>query len=183
MTARRVLLLVAVLVAATGCSSGTGGTPRRAAVTSVSPDSVRPQAIDLAGKQRCLLDRADWAAFAIEEDGEVTHRDKDPKGVDCGYFTALGYFGFLFNTTDGVGYWTRSPSAEAVAPVAPVRGYPAFERANGPDKGRCDLILDVAEGQALDVYASIDAASTAKLPPKCETARKLAELAITALSR
>jgi hypothetical protein len=67
--------------------------------------------------------------------------------------------------------------------VASVQGYPTFERANGLDKNRCDIIVDVFDGQALDVFATILPSSESKLPPKCETARKLADIAITALSR
>jgi len=180
---RRILTLVVALVALAGCSERSTGTPTPVPSSSTSAPPSRPKNIDLAGKQRCLLTKADWTGFLIEKDGEMKERDKDPKGMECFYSNNVGYFGYLFNTTDGVKYWTDTPGSEKVNSVAPVQGYPAYERSTSPDKNRCDIIVDVSDGQALDVYASIDARSESKLSPKCETARKLAEIAITALSR
>jgi len=183
MTMRRLLILAAVLLAPVGCSGKTTGSPTAGPTSSTSTTPSRPKNIDLAGKQRCLLAPTDWAGFFIEKDGKLEEFDKDPKGTECVYNTNVGAFGFLFNTTDGVKYWTETSTTEKIESVAPVQGYPAFERANGLDKGRCDIIVDVSDGQALDVFASIDDRAVSKLSPKCETARKLAEIAITALSR
>jgi hypothetical protein len=186
MTARRALAAVALL-ALGGCTGTSSGTPvpaaNTAAATSTPVPVSRPKSIDLHGKQRCLLSPTDWVAFFIEQEGQLKDRDVAPVGRECFYDTNVGYFGFLFATTGGVEYWTRAASSDQVKPVEPVLGFPAFERSGSADKGRCDVIVDVADGQALDVFASIDDRSAAKLPPKCATARRLAELAVDSLSR
>jgi uncharacterized protein DUF3558 len=183
MSPRRSAIVVAVLLLLAGCGTKTAGTPVANFGPLISTTPSRPRGIDLAARQRCLLAPTDWAGFFIEKEGKLEERTDDPKGVECAYNTNVGYFGFLFSTTNGVEYWTSARVAEKIDSVAPVLGYPAFERAHGKDSGRCDIIVDVSEGQALDAFASIDDRSASKLPPKCETARKLAEIAITALSR
>jgi hypothetical protein len=180
-------LAAAALLTLGGCTGTSSGTAvpaaNFAAVTSPHTSVSRPRNIDLEGKQRCLLSPTDWVAFFIERDGQLKDRDLAPAGRECFYDTNVGYFGFLFSTTGGVEYWTRTASSDRVEPVEPVLGFPAFERSGSADKDRCDVIVDVADGQALDVFASIDDRSAAKLPPKCATARKLAEIAISSLSR
>ncbi|WNV85024.1 DUF3558 family protein [Umezawaea sp. Da 62-37] len=172
---------IALALVLFGCGTVLPGSPVPANITTTTATPTRITTLDLTGIQGCPLARTDWDTFFITQDGEITTRDKAPRGMDCGYATSVGYFGFLFNVTDGVDYWTRTPATETIDQVDPVDGFPTFQRANGLDKNRCDLILDVADGQALDVYASIDARSVSRLPPKCETARRLAERALTTL--
>ncbi|WNV83083.1 DUF3558 domain-containing protein [Umezawaea sp. Da 62-37] len=174
---------MSIVLVLAGCADKTTGIASRdfGAATTTTP--VRPKNIDLNGKQHCLLAPTDWADVSIEKDGTLEDRTDDPQGVECAYNTNIGYFGFLFNITDGIGLWTDPRVAEKIDPVTPVLGYPAFQRAHGTNSGRCDIIVDVSEGQALDVFASIDHRSAPRLPPKCETARKLAELALTALNQ
>jgi hypothetical protein len=173
--------LVALVVA--GCSAPIAGRPIADSDSPTSATAVRPHPIDLEGRQRCLLSQTQWPEFAIEKDGDLVTRDRNPQGRQCFYDTNVGYFGYLFNTTDGVEYWTTTPTSDRIVPTDRVLGFPALERTGSADTGRCDLIIDVADGQALDVFASIDQRSAANYPPACAVARRLAEIAITELTR
>lgn len=183
MIVRSILAVAAALFILAGCSGPTTGTPTPASTSATSAQPVRPKELNLTGKESCLVPQADWATFFIEKNGKVTNYDEEPKGIECFYSTNVGGFGLLLNTTDGIKYWTDTPSSEKVDKVAPVQGFPTLERAGGIDKQRCDLIVDVADGQALVAFATILPSSASKLPPKCEVARQLADIAITALNR
>lgn len=73
--------LVVLVVA--GCSAPIAGRPIADTDSPTSATAVRPHSIDLEGRQRCLLNRTQWPEFAIEKEGDLVNRDRDPQGRQC----------------------------------------------------------------------------------------------------
>ncbi|WP_253770187.1 DUF3558 domain-containing protein [Goodfellowiella coeruleoviolacea] len=173
-------------VALAGCSGGapgaattpTGATTKTSA-TSAKPN--RPQELKLSGKQPCeLLPQQEWAKFFIEKQGKA-RENENFGGPECYYSNDVGYFDLHLNPSQGIEYWTEAETSEKIEYVDPVKGFPAVERGDTRDPGRCDVIVDVADGQYLRTVASIDKGRESQVPPRCELAHQLAEVAVTTL--
>lgn len=187
---RSVLVLFAIVLATTtltACGSATADLrnpviPKvTAKLSSAPPKPARPQELTLDGKQPCdLLSRQDWPRFFIEKGGKLSHTDV-LNAEQCLYNTNVGGFGFILSVAHGINYWTQADTAEKIYYTDPVEGFPALERPESWDQGRCDIIVDVADGQFLLATASTLPDAESKLPPKCVVARQLAEIAINAL--
>jgi len=185
-------LLGVVMVAGsilTGCTESSSGDPRPASEgtstaatsqpTSQKPTSDRPREIKLDGKDPCvLIPQSDWAKFEIEKPGkrEVNSASKEPL---CGYNTSLAAFNLTLNAKEGIEVWDEKERAIHIEGTDPILDFPAVNFTQSSPKSACSAVIDVADGQTLDVMAIVS--SREALPRKCEIAREFAESAMKTL--
>lgn len=190
--ARSCCLLGAFLVAGsilTGCTESSSGDPRPTGEgtsttattqpTSQKPTADRPREIKLNGKDPCvLIPQADLVKFKIEKPGklEVNSASKEPQ---CGYNGNLAAFNLSLNSKEGIEVWDEKKRAIHIEGTDAILGFPAVHFTQSSPKSACSAVIDVADGQTLDVMAIVS--SRDALPRKCEIAREFAESALKTL--
>lgn len=187
-------LLGAILFAGSmlgGCSEVSPGDPRPTADTSAEattqppsssqkPASDRPRDIKINGMDPCtLIPQSDWAKFEIKEPGKrkVNSASKEPL---CDYNGGnLAGFNLTLNSKEGIEAWDESERDVKIAESEPIEGFPAIQFTHRAFKGGCSVVVDVADGQTLDVFTIVS--TTRAEPRKCEIAREFAESAMKTL--
>ncbi|MFI7676701.1 DUF3558 domain-containing protein [Actinophytocola sp. NPDC049390] len=162
--------------AATGCTQTSVGQPRP--VESSSPS--RPRDVDLTGKDPCaLVPEADLSAFDIDKTGKPD-RNKDFDSPECYYSgNDHGYWVTLV-TNNGIYVWLDGTYNAEVDEDDPVEGFAAFTVAADVPQNRCDVVVDVADGQYLMTTVLPDLPEVA-FSESCELAHELAESAVSGL--
>lgn len=192
--ARTASLLGAIMVAGsmlTGCSEPSPGDPRPTnAGTSTKeagpppgsqePGADRPREIKVNGKDPCtLIPQSDWAKFQIEEPGKLKENSASKEPL-CDYNGGnLAAFNLTLNSKEGIEAWDESKRDVKIDEIAPIDGFPAIEFTHRALKGGCSVVVDVADGQTLDVLALVSISRD--YPKRCEIAREFAESAMKTL--
>jgi hypothetical protein len=171
-------LLGAVVLAAvaTGCTQTSVGEPRPVETSSAS----RPRDVDLSGKDPCaLVSEADLPAFNIDKPGEPD-RNKEFDAPECYYSgNHYGYWVTLV-TNEGIDAWLDGKYNADVDEYDPVDGFRAITVAGDYDPNRCDVVVDVADGQNLRTTVLPDQTDV-PFSESCELAHELAESAMSGL--
>ncbi|MFD1146334.1 DUF3558 domain-containing protein [Saccharothrix hoggarensis] len=181
-----VLCAAAVVVLVAGCSKTISGIPLPAggagAFPGTSPSSVsspdRPREIKLDGAEPCgLLTEEQLPALQIDRAGRVVDNDfYQTKGCS---WTVIGASSRLVPVTaEGISVWTEGKRAGQAAEIDPVRDFPAITVTLPNDGGRCDVMVDTAEGQYLVASFTVVPTYEDRFPKPCDGARKLAEAAM-----
>jgi hypothetical protein len=135
----------------------------------------------LDGKDPCtLVPRSDWPTFYIEKPGKTGVRETY-KSPDCFYGTNVGSFSVTMVVTEGISGWLDGSRSASVTETAPVGGFPALAITIKADKERCEVAVDVADGQYLLATVIPVRSKASALPERCGYAHQLAESAMKTL--
>lgn len=183
------ILIVGSMLA--GCSETSPGDPRptnaststketNRPTSSQKPTADRPREIKLKGTDPCsLIPQSELANFKIEKPGK---REENPASKEplCGYNGNLAAFNLTLNSKEGIEAWDESKRDVTVAETERIGGFPAIEVTQADLTGSCAVVVDVADGQTLQILAI--AATRDAQSRKCEIAREFAESAMKTLA-
>jgi hypothetical protein len=180
-----VLCATAVVILVAGCNT-TAGTPRSASGAAsfpgTSPSSTpppdRPREVELGGTDPCgLLTAEQLPVLKIDRAGRVVDSDfYRTKGCS---WTVIGASSHLVPvTTEGISAWIDGERTGQAAVTDPVLGFPAITVTLPKDEGRCDVMVDTAEGQYLAATFSVLPTYEDRFPAPCAGAREVVEAAM-----
>jgi hypothetical protein len=172
-----VVLGVVVLAAVVaGCTQTSVGEPRPVESSSVN----RPRDVDLTGEDPCgLVPESDLPAFDIDKPGEPGE-SKDFDAPECSYNGNHHGYWVMLVTNEGIDAWLDGTYNAEVDEDDPVDGFPAITVAGELTPDRCDVVVDVADGQYLRTTVLPDDTEVTH-SESCELAHELAESAMSGL--
>jgi uncharacterized protein DUF3558 len=187
--ARRVLLStggVVVAVAMGACDATVSGAPLPSSGASSVPPTTssavsRPNDIDLFHRNPCdAIPGTDYARFKIHGEGSL---DKNPGPMpdsrQCRWQNDTGFFGVFYVAGEGVDAWGPGKRRSEIVPVDPAGGYPVYNLEPPILPGNCDLLIDVHDGQYIEVDISPVASSSTD---PCAFARQVTESVVKNLA-
>lgn len=175
---------LAVLLFAAGCTGSEGGTatPGTSNTTSVAestspkPSSTRPREIKLDGKDPCsLLTKDQLLQLAFNRPGR-SGTEPTLKSPYCAWTVSGPSVQVITVTNEGIEAWTSGKRTGQPQEIAPVVGFPALTVAVPSDESRCDVLVDVANGQYLLVNYSVISDTPDRFPKPCDGGRQVAEV-------
>jgi len=175
---------VTVLAFIAACSKSERGSPTPGTAasttesTSTKPSSARPREIKLDGKDPCqLLTAAQLPPLKIDEPGQPGNAPAF-KAKECSW-TVTGADNRLAPvTSEGVEVWTGGKRTGQAEKTAPIAAFPAISVTVPSDEDRCDVMVDVADGQYLLATFSVSPSFRDRFPKPCDGARQLAAAAM-----
>lgn len=171
-------VLLAVLVA--GCTQVSSGDPRPATSVSGSSEPSRPRDVDLSGKDPCaLVPESDLTGFDVFKPG-VPKQNEEFDSPECSYSGDHHGFWVMLVTRDGIEVWSDGSRDAEVGEIEAVDGFPAITLAGDLTPHRCDVVVDVADGQYLMTTVLPDN-SEAPFAETCELAHEFAGSAMSTL--
>jgi len=173
-----VSMLVLLLVA--GCSNTSSGNPMPADSVAGSSGnaSTRPQELRLDDVNPCtLLSHDEYSDYHLDEPGKP---EQDDRGADqCAWFGEIGYMDVTLVTFEGVE--ARKNRYGQMESTDPIDGFPAYTvTLPGDEEKACFVLVDVADGQHLDVQVGLYG-SPGGIPPVCEYAHQFASSLMSTL--
>lgn len=81
-------------------------------------------------------------------------------------------------TNEGIEAWTSGKRTGQVKEIAPIAEFPAITVTLSSDEDRCDVLVDVADGQYLLVNYSVSPSYRDRFPQPCDGGRQVAEAAM-----
>lgn len=189
-----VLVRRALLVAGTAafaltmvaCDATVSGSPLPSSGASSVPPTTsttvsRPKDIDLASRNPCdAIPKSDYSRFKIEGNGRL---DKNPgpmpESRQCRWTIDTGFFGLFYVAGEGVDAWGPGKRRSQIVSVEPAGGYPVYNLDPPIGQGNCDLLIDVNDGQYIEVDISPVAGSSAD---PCILARQVTESVVKNLA-
>lgn len=174
------VLLACALVG--GCTVTAEGrpTPAQTETSGALPD--RPRELPLDDVDPCsLVPESDYHRFYIEKPGEPGEHEPT-SSPDCFYSTDVGSFSITTVTTEGVEPWLDGSRIAEAEQIPPISSFPAIGITLPADETRCDIAIDVADGQHLLATVIVSPSKAAEVPAPCEYARQLAESAMGTLA-
>lgn len=175
---------VTMLTFITACSNSEGGTPTpgtatsTAESTSTKPSSTRPREIKLDAKDPCLLLTAEQLPpLKIDEAGRPGNAPTF-KAKECSWTVTGASSRLAPVTSEGIEVWTSGKRTGQPVEMAPISGFPAISVTVPSDQDRCDVMVDVADGQYLLATFSVSPSFRDRFPKPCDGARQLAEAAM-----
>lgn len=179
-----VLASVTLLAFITACSESEGGTPTPGTAgsttesTSTKPSSARPREIKLDGKDPCqLLTAEQLPSLKIDRPGRPGSAPAF-KAKDCSWTVTGADSRLAPVTSEGIEVWTSGKRTGQAEETTPIATYPAISVTVPSDQDRCDVMVDVADGQYLLATFSVSPSFMDRFPKPCEGARQLAEAAM-----
>jgi hypothetical protein len=122
---------------------------------------------------------SDLPAYDIEKMG-VSGQNKQFNAPECSYGGIRDAYWVMLVTTEGIEAWSDGSRKVEVDEAEPVEGFPAIAFSSDFDPNRCDVVVDVADGQYLTTSVLPGRTST-PLSESCELAHKFAESAMSTL--
>ena len=183
------LVGIALVTLITACSDSRGRTATPGSTTaptepaSTKPSSARPREIKLDGKDPCqLLTAEQLPSLKIDEPG---HPGNAPafKAKECSWTVTGADSRLAPVTSEGIEVWTGSKRIGQAEETPPIAGFPAISVTIASDKDRCDVMVDVADGQYLLATFSLSGFKPEEFPKPCDGARQLAEAAMQNLMK
>ncbi|MQA10866.1 MAG: DUF3558 domain-containing protein [Pseudonocardiaceae bacterium] len=189
---RRITVLLAVLATAalTACTNSDAGTATPQSQSRSAPNKStgalppRPEEVKLDGVKPCdLLTRQQQDKLQIDRANWYPEVDKEFNTRPC-FFSknrSQPYFsyGVMAVTNHGADYWLRQNSDTQLTDVA---GFPTVaSRPAGTTKAKCEMAVDVAEGQML--YVDMEPITTNAFDQNqmCDMAKQAATAAVETL--
>jgi hypothetical protein len=175
-------LTMLAFITACGDSEGGAPTPGTAASTtestSTKPSSARPREIKLDGKDPCqLLTTEQLPALKIDRPGRPGNAPAF-KAKDCSWTVTGASSRLAPVTSEGIEVWTSGQRTGQAEEMAPIAAFPTISVTVPSDKDRCDVVVDVADGQYLLATFSLSGFKPEEFPKPCDGARQLAEAAM-----
>ncbi|MET8759697.1 DUF3558 domain-containing protein [Lentzea sp. NPDC004782] len=175
---------ITVLAFIAACSDSKGGTATPDSTTpttestSAKPSSARPREIKLDGKDPCqLLTAEQLPSLKIDRPGRPGTAPAF-NAKDCSW-TVTGAASRLTPVmSEGIDVWTGAERTGQAEKTAPIAAFPAISVTVPSDQDRCDVMVDVADGQYLLATFSVSPSFRDRFPKPCDGARQLAEAAM-----
>ncbi len=174
---RGLLATILLTSVVSGCTTMSSGDPRpevsTTATTSDDPTTsappTRPREIRLDGIDPCtLLPPSDYADFELDGPGKPKKNDQ---GADqCLWQGDIGYMGVSLVTYEGVD--AQEGRYGQIEPTDPIDDFPAYNVTLPNDDNRCFVLVDVADGEYVNVQVGLDLAPTDR--PTCDYAHDFA---------
>ncbi|MGW4214655.1 DUF3558 domain-containing protein [Lentzea sp. NPDC004789] len=172
---------LAFVTACTDSREGTatpGSTTPTAESTSAKPSSARPQEIKLDGKDPCqLLTTEQLPSLKIDRPGRPGNAPAF-NAKDCSWTVTGADSRLAPVTSEGIDVWTGGKRTGQAEKTAPIAAFPAISVTIPSDQDRCDVMVDVADGQYLLATFSVSPSFRDRFPMPCDGARQLAEAAM-----
>ncbi|WP_275591756.1 DUF3558 domain-containing protein [Lentzea nigeriaca] len=173
-----------MLAFVTACSHSEGGTPMPGTAapttesTSTRPSSGRPREIKLDGKDPCqLLTAEQLPSLKIDRPGRPGNAPAF-KAKDCSWTVTGADSRLAPVTSEGIEVWTGGKRTGQAEQTEPIATFPAISVTVPSDQDRCDVAVDVADGQYLLATFSVSPSFRDRFPKPCDGARQLAEAAM-----
>lgn len=169
-----------------GCGGSTAGSPVPANTgfdtdSSESSRPPRPRELRIDGKDPCgLVPESDWTYFYIEEPGNLKHNETY-KSPECLYINEVGNFSIVLVVTEGMEVWFERKRRSQPGDTEPVAGFPAITLSIPDWDHRCNVAVDVADGQYVLASVSLSDRKRSSVPEPCEYAHQWAESAMKTL--
>jgi len=154
----------------TGSPTPTNGSESESEAAS-TPTSTRPREIKLDGLDPCtLLPQADYSDYYLDKPGKLgTTTRGEP---ECFWSGDVGFMGAVLVTYEGVE--AQEDKLGKIEPTDPIDDFPAYTIVlPSSDAEICAVVVDVADGQYLDVQVGLDG-DRPGVPPVCEYAHQFA---------
>jgi hypothetical protein len=178
------LVGIALVTLITACSDSMGGTAAQGSTTpitestSIKPSSARPRQIKLDGKDPCqLLTAEQLPSLKIDRPGRPGNASAF-NAKDCSWTVTGASSRLAPVTSEGIDVWTSGRRTGQAEETPPIAGFPAISVTVVSDEARCDVMVDVADGQYLLATFSLSGFKPEEFPKPCDGARQLAEAAI-----
>jgi hypothetical protein len=180
---------VTLLMFITACSDSRGGTATPGSTTpttestSTKPSSTRSREIKLDGKDPCqLLTAEQLPSLKIDRPGRPGEAPAF-KAKDCSWTVTGASSSLAPVTSEGMEVWTSGERTGQAEKTAPIATFPTISVTVQSDKDRCDVMVDVADGQYLLATFSVSPSFKDRFPAPCDGARQLAEAAMQNLMK
>ncbi|WNV83749.1 DUF3558 domain-containing protein [Umezawaea sp. Da 62-37] len=189
--AAALLLLTACGTSETGTAepvasaSGASAVPSASssASPSTNPSSDRPKEIRIDGKNPCdLMTSQDAAAIAVTT-ASRQNVDQTFKSPNCTFEATGAFWNITTVVTEGFEVWTGGKRQGQPTTIEPVGGFPAITVTRPGDEARCDVAVDVANGQYLFTGFEVSKSFADRFPKPCDGARTVAEAAMRNLTK
>jgi hypothetical protein len=178
------------LATLTACSSSEGGaatpqstTESTTSSTTSTPSSTRPKEIRLDGKNPCELMTAEQLAAIGETTAPRQNTSSAFNSPNCDFNTTGALWNITLVITEGIEVWTGGKRQGQPTEIAPIAGFPAITVTRPSTDVRCDLAVDVADGQYLFVGFEASKSFADRFPKPCDGARQVAEAAMQNLTK
>jgi hypothetical protein len=176
----RVLGAVVLAAVVAGCTQTSVGEPRPVESSGSGPSASRPRDVDLTGKEPCgLVPESDLPVFDIDKPGK-SKQNKEFDAPECSYSGNHHGYWVTLVTDKGIEAWSDGTYNAEVGEIDPVDGFPAITLAGELTPNRCDVVVDVADGQYLRTTVLPDDPDVG-FSESCELAHELAESAMSGL--
>jgi len=186
---RRYLLAAALVATLTGCTSTTSGTaaprssttrttPSPTTSASTAPSSTRPREIRLDGKKPCDLITAEQLAVFGEFTAPRPNTSSFFNAPNCDFSADGAFWNITTVTTEGIEEWTSGKRKGQATEISPITGFPAIAVTLPTDQVRCNVAIDIANGQYLYTGFEVSKSYADKFPKPCDGARIVAEAAM-----
>ncbi|RJQ67513.1 DUF3558 domain-containing protein [Pseudonocardiaceae bacterium YIM PH 21723] len=192
---RWLVLLLTTLTLCASCTSlgykETAGAPVRRTLPPLPPVTTvslppRPSNIPLAGRNACKILKQEQLSQLSLDRGPLPDAEKGfGNAPTCSYRNSVGRFGarLALVTVSGADVWL-SEQAGVEARAITVGGFGALTVTNPNQPDFCNVEVDVADGQFLDVLYRNDGNNPAPSQETlCKGAQRVAESAMTSLKR
>ncbi|WP_192909802.1 DUF3558 domain-containing protein [Gandjariella thermophila] len=175
---------------AAGCGTSQGGTPATqatppstASMTSTAattPSVARPKALSMTGVDPCrLINPATLPALKIDQPPRPSQATRFDNAPRCGFNGIPAVYYITAISSAGIDVWSSGPSK--VTQLPPIAGFPAVQVTLAAEPERCDVAVDVANGQQLLATASVVPGFENRVPPNCDAAQQVAQAAMSTL--
>jgi hypothetical protein len=191
-TAQVVATGIAVLLTVSGCGSSPGGS---ASTQSAAPESSqapaspsvtlppRPREIRLDGTNPCeLISPAQRAQFNISR-APSPGTSSTFHGANCDFNITGAGWRLTTVTSEGIDAWTSGIRQGQVQQGPAIAGFPTVTITLPSDPNRCDIAVDVANGQYLLATDTVSPSFKDRFPAPCEGARQFAAAAMSTLAQ
>jgi len=185
---RRIPVMIACMAILTACSVPEAGTakPEKVAATSstnAKPSSNRPREIKLEGKSPCDLLTAEQLARIAKTTAPRAGASEAFKSPECTFNATGAVWRVTLVLTEGIDSWTDGQRQGQPTDIPPIAGFPAITITLPGDSVRCDVAVDVADGQYLYVAFEVSESFVDSFPKPCDGARQIAEAAMQNLTK
>ncbi|WP_086819526.1 DUF3558 domain-containing protein [Allokutzneria sp. NRRL B-24872] len=192
MSHRRTTVLLTILIAtsvtACGSSEDPRPTPTSAAQSTTRAFPPRPKDISLKDVDPCQLltdqqlEQLTYGRNRLPDKGSRLGEAQCSVGNDFGPMPRLGSLISLVVSEDITAWLTpeRQSGLEGSQRIS-IAGYPALEITGKATKDDCQVVVDVADGQYLDILSAPNRGRGTSPEPYCVEAKRVAEMVMTTL--
>jgi hypothetical protein len=105
------------------------------------------------------------------------------KSPNCDFNATGASWNITLVVTEGLEVWTGGKRQGQPTEIAPIAGFPAITITRSGTDVRCDLAIDVADGQYLFTGFEVREVLADRFPKPCDGARQVAEAAMQNLTK
>jgi hypothetical protein len=144
--------------------------------------SGSPAEISLTGKKACgLVPESAWGEFKISKTGLEQPNPTFGGSAECFYGTDVATYIVTLVTSEGMDAWTTAKREGTAKPADKIKDRAALTITYERNPLACKAAVEIAGGQYVLTSVQTIPFYESNLPPRCDAARKLAELVVSSL--